>query len=93
MKKIIYSSLAVIGLVAFASCSKDFTCSCEIERITTDGDITRYNRDYTIKDSKRSWAKDRCVSTEWSEDEYVDDSMGFPITYPGYTETVMCDLN
>lgn len=92
MRKYIYTLGCLLGLAAFISCSKDYTCSCEIEYVTTNGQIEKYTRDYTLKDSKKSWAKDRCVSTIWSEPEITDDSMGFPITYPGYTETTTCEL-
>lgn len=92
MRKIIYT-LSLIGFTALVSCSKDYTCSCEVERVTTDGEITQYTTSQTIKDAKKNWAKDRCVSTVETEPETSNTVGGFPITTPGYTETRTCELN
>lgn len=56
MKKILMiGSLGVFGVVALASCKKDYVCECDV-----DGS----NIDVAIKDAKKKDAEDICDSAE-----------------------------
>lgn len=55
MKKIIFAALSLVTLFAFASCNKDYTCSCTFPTNTAK------NFDVALKSMRHNDAKTVCL--------------------------------
>ena len=67
MKRVV--PVAAMCFILLAACKKDRTCTCTVP---ANGSITEQKYTYTIKDSKKSKAKNACKAA----DEYYSLSAG-----------------
>ena len=74
MKKVIFGSVLALGLVAFTSCKKDYTCDCTYTW-EFDGVTTEYEFSYSILKAKKSDAQANCddYASTWTTGDYVYD--------------------
>lgn len=58
MKKLIL--LPIIGVFAFASCKKDYTCTCTSRNIDTSVILIEYELDHQVRETNETKAKANC---------------------------------
>lgn len=62
MKRVLsIAAIALVGMAAFSSCKKDYTCACTIKtiRLSDYKQVDQTERKYTIRDNEDA-AKDAC---------------------------------
>lgn len=91
------NSLILLSLCAtFASCKKDYTCTCDVTELTVveePGVSTEFELSYqtqvTIND-KEDEAKDQCTNLQTNDTQVMDSSGGGTETI---TTTSTCNIN
>jgi hypothetical protein len=87
MKKIILPAL--LGVVLFSSCRKDYTCECVNKSVASNGESSMYTNTTNYKDVKKSFVTDKaeCYSTEY--DYTTEQFTGIdPITFEPIYENI-----
>jgi hypothetical protein len=78
--KKIFFGLGLLAIVSFSSCRKNRTCNC-VTTIVSGDETTQTQKDNIILDVNKDEGTEACAKLESVS------------TFPGFKETVVCNLN